>query len=342
MTTRLHSWLVLIPLAAIPLFGVLRTFHQQTPRIPGLGPFWGSLLLWAALGLLALHLVQRRRGEDIMPDIERGPGLSVGMIVPLLVVVVIEKWVSADVLPVMFGLLPSWGPTPKLADAAYRLAGGLALGLVALAVYRVPRQVARKLEQRTLLSRVPSAVGLVLASAVATGLLFAGLPSLLGGLQLAVAGPDTRTWSLMAAAQVVRGASEELFFRGLLQTTLLRLLWQAGLPEGRLARVIAIGTVSLGFTIEHIDPAQPLARQASLLLWVLAMSCVFGVLLESSRNLFLAMGAHAMVNLLVGGLLPVPVTAEGTLAVPAGVPATIFVMLLFVGIVVMHRRRGFA
>ncbi len=342
MTARLHSWLVLIPLAAIPLFGVLRTFHAQTPRLPWLGDFGGSLLLWAALGLLALHLVQRRRGLDLMPDIETGAGLSVGMIVPLLVVVVIEKWVSADVLPFAFDLLPSWGPTPKLADAAYRLASGLALGIVALAVYRIPRQVARKLEQRTLLSRLPAATGLVLGSAIVTGLLFAGLPTLLGGLQLAVAGPDTRTWSTMAAAQVVRGVTEELFFRGLLQTTLLRLLWQAGMSQGRLARVVAVGTVSLGFTIEHVDPSQPLARQASLLLWVFAMSCVFGVLLESSRNLWLVMAAHATVNLMVGGLLPVPVTAEGTLAVPPGVPATIFVMLLFVGIVVLHRRRGFA
>ncbi|RMF72206.1 MAG: hypothetical protein D6738_11925 [Acidobacteria bacterium] len=72
------------------------------------------------------------------------------------------------------------------------------------------------------------------------------------------------------------------------------------------------------------------------------MSCVFGVLLESSRNLYLVGGAHATVNLILAGLLPTPVTAEGLVAVPPGVPATIFVALLFVGIVVMHRRRGFA
>ncbi|RMF72207.1 MAG: CPBP family intramembrane metalloprotease [Acidobacteria bacterium] len=261
VSERGHRWLVAIPLAAIPLFGVLRTFHEHTPHVPGLGPTGGSLLLWAAVALAALHLVQRRRGLDLMPDIERGSGLTVGMIVPLLVVVVVEKWISAEIVPLLLVRVPLPDAPPRLADAAYRLAGGLALGAVTLMLWRVPRQIARKLEQRTLPERIPVAAGLVLGAAAVTGVVFAGLPAVAGDLRLAVAGPDPRTWATAFAAQIVRGAAEEFYFRGLLQTTLLRLLWQAGLPQGRLARVLAIGTVSIGFAVEHVDPASPLAAQ---------------------------------------------------------------------------------
>ncbi len=340
-TDGAHPALLGLAILAVPAASLLRTFNDHTPRLPFLpGPF-ASLLFWAALGLLALHLVERRRDRDLMPDIERGTGLTLAMVVPFLVVLFVEKWVTVELLDRAFAWIDVTFADDRAADAAYRLWTGLALAGVALALYRVPRQVARKFERRTDASRVIPALGIFAAATLAAGLLFVAIPIMAGVVNVAPPAAPGPGFTLMVAAQVVRGAAEELYFRGLLQTVLLRLLWQTGIPQGRIASLIAISTVSLGFTIEHWDPSVPFAAARSELIWVFAISSILGLMLETSRNLYLTMLAHTQLNLIVAGLLPQPLSLEGAPLLQPVVPATVFLMLLFVGIVIAHRRRGF-
>jgi membrane protease YdiL (CAAX protease family) len=336
-----NALLVLIPLLALPLLGVLRSVHEHVPRLPLLPAPTDSLLFWAVVFMAALHVHHRRRDRDLMPDIERGPGLEVGMIVPILLVAVAEKWASIELLEGSYAWIDAHVRAPLLADALYRLWSGLALLGVALALIRIPRQAARKLERLVLLSRLREAVGPVAAAALASAALVT-VPALLADVPVRVRPGPEGAVAAMIGAQVVRGAAEELFFRGLLQTTLVRLLWQAGLPEGRTARLLAIGSVSLGFTLEHVDPAASLFAQRGELLWVFAISAVFGLLLEVSRNLYLVALTHTIVNLLLAWVLPLPVAESGGPLVPPAAPAVLFMMLLFVGVAIAHRKRGFA
>jgi membrane protease YdiL (CAAX protease family) len=138
------------------------------------------------------------------------------------------------------------------------------------------------------------------------------------------------------AAQVLRGAAEELFFRGLLQTTLVWLLVQAGLPDRRLVRGCAIVVVSLGFTLEHVDIQAPAVVALGASIYIFLMSTILGTLLEASRNLYLPILGHTAINLPLVHAVPLPVNATGApLLTPSGI-GLFFLVLLFTGLAVEH------
>lgn len=332
---------IAIPLIAIPLLGILRSFHESTPHLPFVpGPF-GSLLFVATLALGALHAVQRQQNRDLMPDIERGPGLTIAMTLPILVVALAEKWVAIDLLSGAYGWIDARVTTPARADAIYRLWTGLAMAGTALALHRVLRQSARKIERLVVPRRVTEAIIVFVPAAAGAALLVVALPVWIGGVRTGVRDVPLDTLALIGIAQVVRATAEEIFFRGLLQTALMRLLWQAGVPQGRLAAGIAVVVVSTGFTLEHVDPGLAFGEQIGSLVWVFSMSVLLGVLLEASRNLYLVIAAHALVNLVLAGVVPMPLSPEGQLLIDPEAPALLALVFMFVGLVVSHRRRGF-
>ncbi len=311
--------------------GGLRTFHHGTPRGPQLlGPF-GDLLFVGFAGLLSLHLVQRRRGLDLLP---RGaaPGLSVAQIAPLLVVVLGEKWISTDLLDPVIDWVDGRFDSPAAADAAYRLSTGLALLGGALLLLPALRQIRPRLARYVNGRRAREAAFIILCAVAGTAAAATFLVVLEDGGWTVAAGP----LGIAAAAQVVRGASEELFFRGMLQTSLVWLLVQAGAPDRRAPRLAAIAVVSCAFTLEHIDPQAPRAAALGALAYVFVMSGVLGVLLEASRNLYLPIAAHMVLNLTLLGAIPLPRNGSGApLMTPTGA-GLFFVVLLFTGLAVEH------
>lgn len=323
---------------AFPAASLLRSLNEHTPRL-GESPF-GSILLWGAVALLALHLVGRRRGEDHFPAPDDRRGMTVAMLLPVIVVLLGEKWVSAELLARAYGWIPAFASSPAQADAAYRLWTGLALLGFSLAAIWVLRQIAHRLRGMLMPEKLLPALWLLIASAAVPGALALALHAALPATRLAAAHPWSGTLLLAAAAQLVRGAAEELYFRGMLQTAAGRLLAQTPLGDGRVARLGAIGVVSLGFAIEHVNPAVGAVPMAREIAFVFGVSCALGALLAASRNLYLVAGVHVLVNLVVARLVPLPVDLEGEPLLPANVLAVLVLIVAFVGVTIDHRLRG--
>lgn len=316
--------------------GLLRTFHGALPvPVPGLGPF-GGVLGWAFAAALAAHAAGRRLDADRLhrnlpaPATRPAGALTASQALPLVVVVLGEKWLTTSVI----------GPrlvrgTDAHGDALYRLQSGAALLLAALVLLPVLRQSAARIASYVGPARLRRAgLNVLLACAVigATLALTALLPR--EGWPV----PGGHPPLLGAAAQAVIGVSEEFWFRGLLQTSFVWLLIEAGLPDTRWPRLLGIAVVSVGFTLEHLDLSTPAGTELRQLLFVFTMSCAFGVLLEVSRNLYLPAAGHVAMNLLLVGALPVPRTADGTAFVAPATAGALFVLLLLVGVMVAHQR----
>lgn len=319
---------------AVVAAGTLRSLHDATPHLEVLGPF-GSPLFLATAGLLALHLTHRRRGLDRVAVDGSGTGLSLAHVVPLLVAVFGEKWISIDVLDGAYDWIWQRVPDPAVADALYRAWTGLALLGTALALLPILRQVRPRIARYLAVARARRALLLGGVGAVATG----GMLALLTGVAGAGWVYAPAALGLPAAAQIVRGTVEELFYRGLLQTALVRLLAQAGLPDRRTPRLAGIAVVSVAFALEHFNPALPLGLAVRRVMFVVAMSVALGTLLEVSRNLYLAMAAHVALNLLVIGAIPLPAAADGLPLLPPDVAGLFFIVTLFFGVVFAHRQR---
>ncbi len=327
-------------IAAVITSGLLRSFHDQTPRLfPGA---FGSLLALGTFALLALHLLERREGRDLLGEAANPAGLRVEVAIPLLTVVLAEKWVSVDLLASAWQWIDHSLSDPRLADAVYRGWTALALLGVALASVWVLRQSRHRLLRTLEVPRFSRALlltgaGFAITSAVAWTLVIAT-----GAWSAPYRGLPPSLLMAVAASQTVRGAAEELFYRGVIQTGLVRLLAETGLGEGRTPRLLAIVTVSTGFAVEHYDPGMTPAANLRPLLFVLVLSATLGTLLEVSRNLYLVMALHVQINLLVAGLWPLPLGPEGQTLLPPGTLVALLLVVVFVGVVIRHRRRGFA
>ncbi len=282
-----------------------------------------------------MHLVQRRQGRDLLPEWPERGGLRPALCLPLLVVLLGEKWLAVDLLGEAYNWIDFRFEDPAVADAAYRLWTAFALLGAALALLWVLRQTWHRIGSATtgdrfLRAALDGSLAIAGAAVVIVALGFAG------GGRFGVPGATAGT-GLAIAAQLVRPAAEELFFRGLIQRTLVRLLAEAGLGEGRLPRLLAIVSISVGFSLEHIDPSLPLEQNLRALFFVFVVSSALGALLEASTNLYLVMLAHAAFNLGTAGLIPLPVDAEGAALLPPALFGGLVMIGLFVAVTLRHR-----
>lgn len=333
--------LVLMLVGAIATSGLLRSFHAGTPRWPLLPEPVSSLLFTAFALLLGLHLAWRPKGLDLWSDPPRPFEPTLAQLLPIVVVLLGEKWITGDLLRGAYEWIWAGARGPRLDDALYRLWSGLGLLGAALVLLPVLRQAYPRLAVYTSRTRLTTAVGLgLIAWAVTTFCVLAA--GVITGAQLGLPAAAPAVLAAAVTAQGVRGIAEELFYRGMLQTALVRVLVRAGLPERRLARLTAIGAISVSFTLEHIDPTLSLRGNLRSLLFVFAMSATLGVLLEVSRNLYLVMVTHTALNLVLGNLLPTFIDATGRPVLPGAASGAIFVFVVLAGIVISHRRRGFA
>ena len=327
--------------AALFTSGLIRSFHESTPRLPGLPAPLDNLLFAGALLAGLAVLWARRDGRDRFTPLREPHRLTLPQVLPLVFVLLLEKWVTGPVLEPRLDRLVARLDDPRLADAAFRGLGALGLLAVGLFGAFVLRQAWPRIRAVMHPGRLPAALLFLGLSVAGTGLVAWGTGVLVDAPWGWLPRPP-RLLLAVTLAQVARGLAEETWYRGILQVTVVRLLLQAGLPEGRAVRVAGILLVAGAFTLEHLDPGRTLAAQQGELVWVLAMGTLLGTLLEVSRNLWLVAGVHALVNLLVALVFPLPITPDGAPILPPGVLATILVFLAFAGVVAAHRRRGFA
>ena len=105
---RSLAWLLLG--ATLLTAGLLRQFHSETPRSPFVSPLVGSLLFAAVFLLLLAAAREWRLGPS------PGRGVRFGSLAPILLMLLVEKWISIGLYlaAVSSGVVPS--PTGERYD----------------------------------------------------------------------------------------------------------------------------------------------------------------------------------------------------------------------------------
>ena len=325
------AWLMLI--LAFFTAGLLRRFHGEMPGIPGVPTAVGSLLFIAIVLFFLIAAREWRRGAV------GGPGIRLGSLTPLLLMLLIEKWVSLNFYGPLFGWLTPAGDTPEMADARFRAYAGIGLVLVCLAVARFSTPTARKTCRRSRPARLPGALLQTAVVILGTYVILAALAAAMGGgLRLEWPPADVLLiWIL--TGQAVLAFGEELYYRGLLMCEVERLAPRLGVSSAALRRWIALLFTSVLFAMEHLDVTQPLDELVRRTIFTASLGTLLGLLIMVSANIHLGAGMHAWINWLLLGAAPHFVNHAGEPVLPAGTYIGLTLVLAFVTTYVFHRVR---
>jgi membrane protease YdiL (CAAX protease family) len=313
--------------------GLLRQAHDQTPRSPYVSPVVGSLLFVGVFFFLLVSAREWRLGAS------PGPGIRIGNLTPLLLMLLMEKWISLSAYnPVFYAFTPVGVGEAEL-DAMYRAFAGVGLLLMCLLFASFSRPATREVRDRARPVRWPVAVAVVAAGLVATYGLFA-LLSATAGAGLRLAWPDTGAllWWVLGG-QAILAFAEEVYYRGLLLSELKRLAPRLGLRSAAGRRWFAITATALLFGMEHHAVAGGLPEAGRQLIFTVALGLLLGILVELTSNLHLAAGVHAWINWLLLGAAPVYVGVDGAPALAAGPYIGVFLIVVFCLSMLLARRR---
>jgi len=330
---RALAWLLL----AMVLFtaGLLRQFHDLTPRSPFLNPAIGSLLFACVVFLVLVAVRERQIGAA------PGPGLRLGSLTPFLLMLLVEKWISST----LYGPIFAWTTPPDLdpaaADAGFRALCGVGLLLLVALTSRFSNParafLAARLSGRRALPGIGAAVVAILSAGAALGTLalaFGSLPRMLPPL---APGPH----ALVIAGQSVLALAEEAWFRGLLLGELLRLAPRLGLPGPQARRWFAIGTTALLFGFEHFTLQGGPEEGLRQLVFALALGTLFGMLVLLTSNLWFVATLHAWINLMLLGAVPRLAYGASADPLPPGVTISLVLIAAFIA-AFLAERRGYA
>jgi len=326
------AWFLLV--ASFFTAGLLRQFHDRTPTSPFIDPVVGNLLFGACLLLLLVAAREFRRGAV------RGPGVRLGSLTPIMLMLLVEKWVSLTWYEPVFARIAPGDESPAVLDAQFRAFAGVALILLCVLVSRFSVPTARKTWRRVRPARWPVA-GVYTALVIAGTYLFLGGVSMLlgGGLSLRwPAASELLLWIVVGQALLALG--EECYYRGLLMSEMERLAPRllARAPTAR--RWIALLATSVLFSMEHLGIDVPAGEIARRLVFTVCLGLLLGLLVMISANLHLAAGVHAWINWLLLGGAPHYVDASGEPALPAGTYIGLTLILAF-GLVYLRQRLRF-
>lgn len=330
---RIPRWLawLLIGLAVFTA-GLLRQFHDLTPASPFIAPAVGSLL-FACIVFLGL-VAARERLIGAAP----GPGVRLGSLTPLLLMLLVEKWVSTTFYPPLFTLTVPGDMSPDDADAWFRLLCGVGLVLVSIGVSRFSRPAARWVGARLLGTAAPRGVGLAMAGIAGAGVVLAAA-GLAGGAPVGILGPATSgSIRVVVAGQLVLSLAEEVYYRGLVLGELLRLMPRLGVVSPPLRRWVALVITSTMFGIEHLGAASGWDDGLRQMVFALALGTLLGLLVLLTNNLWFSGAMHAWINLLLLGAAPRLAYGSPKVALPSGAAVSLALIGAFVAAFVAQRR----
>lgn len=330
---RSLAWILL--LCGFFTAGLLRTHHLETPRSPWVPIPVGSLLFASLLFLILVAARERRIAR--VP----GPGVRLGSLTPLLLILLLEKWASINLYRPSFAfVIGSRAIPPSDLDAywrAFAAAGLLAVTLVA-ATFSLP--AARTTWERTRPGRAPSGVGTAALAALGSYALLAALAAWrLDGVRFAIPGaPGSDAWVL--GGQVALAFAEEIYYRGLVLHEVLRLAPRLGIRAAAGRRWTALGLSAALFAMEHLSPALDPRIAARETVFALALGLLFGLLVLLARNLWLAAALHAWINALLLGAAPRLEAGNGSVVFGPGAYVAVALGLAVVVAAWFARRRS--
>jgi len=330
---RSLAWLLIV--AALFTAGLLRRFHDQTPTSPYVPTVVGSLLFAAVFVLLLVSAREMRIGAAA------GRGIRLGSLTPLLLMLLMEKWLSLIVYnPVFYAISPAEASDAEL-DAMYVLFGGVGLLALCALVGRFSAPTAATVWRWARPTRWPAAAAMTAAVVVATYAVLGGLTWALGG-GLRLEWPPWRGlvgWILVG--QAVLAFAEELYYRGLLLSEIRRLAPRLGVRSRLAGRWVALTATSALFGMEHlaIDAAAPEMIRETL--FAVSLGILLGLLVLVTENLHFAAGVHAWINALLLGAAPRFVDGAGRPAPDSGTYVGLGLIAAFcLAAATVARRRG--
>jgi membrane protease YdiL (CAAX protease family) len=320
--------------------GILRQFHDRTPGSPFISGTVGSLLFAAIFFLL---LVSAREWQLGATGGRRKGGIRLGSLTPLLLMLLIEKWVSLTLYDPLF-----YAVAPKIASAAeydawYRAMAGVLLILLCILLAAFSRPAGSRTWFRTRPSRFPIAAAATFVVVAATyGCLWLLSTVLGGGLTLEF--PRMTSLALwILGGQAVLAFAEEVYYRGLILSELKRLAPRLGIRRAGLRRWFALTAMATLFGMEHIAPGSPGSEFARQMLFAFSLGLLFGLIAIVTNNLHYAAGIHAWINWLLLGTAPQFVNEAGVSVLPAGPYIGVGLILAFVmamGMARLNRRQS--
>ncbi len=315
------AWLIL----GLTFFtaGLLRQFHDETPYSPFVPPLVGSLLFAAVFFLLLVAARERRLGA--VP----GPGIRLGNLTPLLLMLLLEKWVSIGLYNPAFHLLVPQAASAAALDAQYRAFAGLGLLLVCLLVAQFSPPTARRTWLRVHPAGWPIAI-LGTAAVLAGTYLLACVAAALLGRGLHVRWPAATGLTLwILGGQGLRSFSEEVYYRGLILSEMHRLAPRLGARSLIARRWAALAPMALLFGMEHMTLSAPWGEMGRQWLFTFSLGLLLGLLVIATGSLVFATGVHAWINWLLLGAAPRLDDAAGHPALPAGAYVGVALALAF-------------
>jgi membrane protease YdiL (CAAX protease family) len=327
---RALAWL----LVAMAMFtaGLLRQFHDLTPVSPFLAPAVGSLLFACVLFLFLVAARERQIGAA------PGPGVRLGSLTPILLMLLLEKWISSGFYQPIFALVAPANLPDEAADAWFRALCGAGLLVIALVCSRFSRPAAAWVRAR--LFGWKPVVGTAAAAVAIAGVGgFLALMALVAGSSIGVSPPHPQGPLLVVlVGQAAIALAEETYYRGLLLGELLRLAPRLGLQAPAARRWVALGLTSLLFGMEHLGLSSGWDDAARQLVFALALGALLGMIVLLTDNLWFAASLHAWINWLLLSAVPRLAYGPARADVPAGASVSLALIAAFVAAFALQRR----
>lgn len=349
--SRRLAWVIL--LAAIMTAGLLRQFHAAIPTSPFLPAPVGSLLFFLIVILFLVFAKGWGRRQEIPyagEDLQRFNFLA---LLPLLIALMLEKWVSITIYGPLFNAINGSRLRTDLYNVLYLLESAAGLLVVSVALLPLFARLLPLLRKYLRPRRIPfAAVSILTALLILYGGLWAFFRVVGGeGIHLRWLGFGRYT-TLVLLAQGLIAFAEELYYRGILQSELSFLLPALGVTRQRTRLATAAGLISVAFALEHFGGVGALGVDARRMVFTLTCSLLLGVLLILADNLWLCAGCHFVLDVLVlPSSRPSPsglqfVDGAGRTLLDPSLYVCVFFSLIFVaayartGIGIALRRRG--
>lgn len=332
---RVPRWLAWM-LIAIAMFtaGLLRQSHDLTPTSPFLAPAVGSLLFACVVFLFLVAVRERQIGPA------PGPGVRLGSLTPLLLMLLVEKWVSSNFYQPLFAFFAPATLSAEQADAWFRLVCGVGLiAIVALlATFSRPARsfVLARLGGWKFVSGTTAAAGAVLAAGVALGAVALAVGSSVGIVSPAMDG----AWPVVFAGQTSLALGEESYYRGLLLGELLRLTPRLGIALPATRRWIALGMTSVMFGMEHLGVASGWEDGLRQVVFAIALGSLLGLLTLVTANLWFSASMHAWINFLLLGAAPGLAYGAARAELPPGATVSLALIAAFVAAFALQKKGG--
>jgi membrane protease YdiL (CAAX protease family) len=312
--------------------GLLRQFHDLTPASPFLAPSIGSLLFACVLFLFLVAARERQVGAA------PGPGIRLGSVTPILLILLVEKWISSSFYQPLFALAAPADLPDDAADAWFRMMCGILLLAIVLITSRFSRPAAAFVRARLSGWKAASGVATAAFAIGGGGLILAVIAKAVGStVSLPLPHPQGPL-AVVLVGQAVIALAEETYFRGLLLGELLRLAPRLGLRSAPSRQWVALAMTSVVFGMEHVGSSSGWADGARQMVFALALGALLGMIVLLTDNLWFSASLHAWINWVLLGAAPQLAYGPAQAGLPPGASVSLVLITAFVAAFLLQRR----